>query len=309
MGSHNAWFLTDFKVAERKKQYQKQYQIRARERKAKQRADLPVGGCLTRPELTDQLSHSAHGGGGTESNELARNPEQERSLVDDQNHDQSTMISTPEQRVLRPTRGTAGPSRNDAKGTGGNASLLAKRRTTKDGNQQKRKVRARSGEQRDASLSIDKEVLAHAETVLRSPATSIKQENVHELDDKVMEIDAPQRALLNKHQQQNTTLHFFLSDTDLGAIPKTLHKCMTLTTFFGEALAAWRDLESESSTPGLISVKFDWKSIPMVIRWHDPEGFQKMLEAIAAAPCWQGSKDQCDVEIRCAKRKSQECAK
>jgi hypothetical protein len=57
MGSHNAWFLTDFKVAERKKQYQKQYQIRARERKAKQRADLPLAVVL-RVQNSPTSSHT-----------------------------------------------------------------------------------------------------------------------------------------------------------------------------------------------------------------------------------------------------------
>lgn len=218
-------------------------------------------------------------------------------------------MSTLEQRGTRRTRGSAVRSSNHTARTRGNTSLLARPTKTQDNNQPKGQIGAQRGLQREASLSMDREDLAHAEVAPKSPTISIKQEDIHEPDDEIMEVDAPQRALLNKHQQQNTTLHFFLSDTDVGAIPKSLHNCMTLTTFFGEALAAWRDLESESSTPGLISVKFDWKLIPMVIRWHDPEGIQKMLEAIAAAPCWQGSKDQCDVEIRCAKQKSQEYAR
>ncbi|KAI9879193.1 MAG: hypothetical protein M1830_009268 [Pleopsidium flavum] len=196
------------------------------------------------------------------------------------------------------------PLGKDAKESGGNASLLAKRSTTEDRNQQERRVRARNELQRDVPLSIDGENPVLAETAPRTPETSIKQEHTHKLEDEVMEIDAPQSELLNKHQQQNTTLHFFLSETDLGAVPKSLHKCMTLNAFFGEALAAWRDLEPQSSTPGLISVKFDWKSIPMVIRWDDHNGFQNMLEVIAAAPCWQSPRGHCDVEIRCAKRKS-----
>ena len=138
----------------------------------------------------------------------------------------------------------------------------------------------------------------------KNPSKSTVQEGIHTVKKEIIEISTPQQTLPNKQQQENTTIHFFLSKKDLGAIPRELQKCMTLEKFFAEALAAWRELEPESSTPGFVSVKFDWRSIPMVVRWRDAEGFKMMLEAIAGASCWQKPDGRCNVEVRSVKRKT-----
>ena len=181
---------------------------------------------------------------------------------------------------------------------------LANENVTNDGGQKKRKSDIGVGLQDSETHSKDEHQLAQGKDALKRPKTATTGRDLNELRDEVIELDAYDETLPNKHQQQNTIIHFFLSDTKLGAIPLSLHECISLDTFFEEASKAWRELEHGASTPVLVSVKFDWKTIPMVIRWRNSKGFKKMLETIRTAPCWEDLNGYCSVEVRCALRKS-----
>lgn len=131
----------------------------------------------------------------------------------------------------------------------------------------------------------------------KHPSIQLIHQDQQEPRGGLLETYARNQTYPSNHQQRNTTLHFFLSDPRLGAIPKSLQNCMERGTFLAETLTAWRGLEPGSSTPTLVSVRFHWSTVPMVLKWRDKTGFETMLEAIATAPCWQQLDHRCNVEI------------
>ena len=76
--------------------------------------------------------------------------------------------------------------------------------------------------------------------------------------------------------------HFFLSNADLGAIPKDLTHCNTLDLFFDEAFAAWNILgdggiNTRMSAVSVTTLTSEW---PIVIPWKNKDSFERMLEIV-----------------------------
>ena len=173
-----------------------------------------------------------------------------------------------------------------------------------EGNRRNSKRNARSALDNSAALSGKDGDDGHGQAVLKKSKRLKTQGKPRDPEDGVMTMDEPQKSRPDERQQLNTTLQFFLTDRDLGAIPISLHRCMTPKEFFRQALTAWHGLEPDSSIPELVSVRFDWAPVPMVIKWKKKKGFWMLLKAVAAAPGWQQLDRQCHIEIRCIKRKA-----
>lgn len=219
-------------------------------------------------------------------------------------------------RVLDPTFTTSGRKSpnvkserllsfgDDGERSNDSALVFAKfREITQDGRRQPKRKAPNALQDNTAHLG-DGANNTQGPAVVKKSKRSTAQDGSSELKDVVMKTNSPQQTQPSKHQQWNTTVHFFLSDPNLGAIPVSLHDCMTRHTFLAEAVTAWHGLESGSSNPTLLSVRFDWAPVPMVIKWKDKAGFRMMLEAIAAAPCWQKLDHHCHIEVRCVKRQA-----
>lgn len=218
--------------------------------------------------------------------------------------------------ALDPTVPTSGPKSPNVKSerplsfgdygerSNDSALLFAKfREITQDGRRQPKRKAPSALQESTAHLGVEANS-TQGRAVVKKPKRSTAQDESSELKDMVRKTNAPQQTQPSKHQQWNTTLHFFLSDPNLGAIPVSLHDCMTRDSFLAEALTAWHGLEPGSSNPKLLSVRFDWAPVPMVIKWKNKAGFRMMLEAIAAAPCWQKLDHHCNIEVRCVKRQA-----
>ncbi len=118
----------------------------------------------------------------------------------------------------------------------------------------------------------------------------------------VLMVNARELLKLDLYKQANTTLHFLLSTNDYGGVPVPLEDCMSIDKFFATAYVAWK-LKADTEEVAAVSVSFEWlkDGMPMVITKAVEKSFQKMLEAIDEAPCWQnqpGAKPKCNVFVK-----------
>jgi len=265
-----------------------------------QQAITDVENPRPRPRYTDNATTLARLDGGVEVDELMHPERQERMLLDNlENVLNPPNPGTLGQRSPNVKREWNMSFGNNGERENGNALLLAKfREITQDG-RRKPKRDARN------ALQGDEETNAQSQVVVKKPKRLTTQSTRGSQRELFLKTHAPPKQLQpSEHQQRNTTLHFFLSDPSLGAIPISLQKCMSRHDFLEEALTAWRGLEPASSAPTLISVRFDWAPVPMVLKWKDKTGFGQMLEAIAAAPCWQQLDHHCNVQVHGVKCKA-----
>ncbi len=241
---------------------------------------------------------------GVETNEVLSHARQESNLPDAPGNALNPTVTTLAQGIpnLKRERNLSFGDKDDS--SNGTALLLAKfREITPGGLRRKPKRDARSALRDSAADFADKNKNGKGQVVAKKAKHQNIQDNSHKVKGGgVMKTNAPRLPLPSQFQQSDTTVHFFLSDPSFGAIPKSLQECMTQGCFFIEALTAWRGIEPDSSIPTMVSVRFDWASVPMVIKWKDKTGFRMMLEAIAAAPCWSQLGHHCNVEVRCVKQ-------
>ena len=102
---------------------------------------------------------------------------------------------------------------------------------------------------------------------------------------------------------QNVDFHFYLPETEFGAIDKPVLDCNTVDSFFRAAQAAWVMLEGDSKKdPNLVAVRVTWDGlkIPMVVPWKDSESFQRMMSSVQQARA--DIHGNMAVEVRCLKR-------
>lgn len=103
-------------------------------------------------------------------------------------------------------------------------------------------------------------------------------------------------------QLADATFHFYLSDWELGAIPKPAYSCRDSTIFFQEAQAAWLVVGREVPLVA-VSATIGWGR-PMVIRWGDEEGFQSFLKKVSIfTQAKENSIYGRDVEIKCISKR------
>lgn len=255
------------------------------------------------PRYIDNPVKSARLENGVETNEVLSHARQESNLPDAPGNALNPTVTTLAQRIpnLKRERNMSFGDEDDR--SNGTALLLAKfREITPGGLRNNPKRDARSALQDSAAYPADKNKNGKGQVVTQKIKRPNIQDNSQKAKGGIVKTNTPRRPLPSKFQQSNTTVHFFLSDPSFGAIPTSLDKCMTQGCFFIEALTAWHGIEPDSSTPTMVSVRFDWAPVPMVIKWKDKTGFTMMLEAIAAAPCWSQLGHHCNVEVRCVKQ-------
>jgi hypothetical protein len=98
------------------------------------------------------------------------------------------------------------------------------------------------------------------------------------------------------------TFHFFLSDADLGAIPQDFVHCNTYTSFFNQALAAWKILGGEDRNTVMTAVSVVLASVdwPIVIPWRNKDGFEMMIGIVTKAAMEKG--EHLDVKVKCMRQ-------
>ena len=94
--------------------------------------------------------------------------------------------------------------------------------------------------------------------------------------------------------------HFFLRNTELGAILKDLADCNTTTSFFDEALEAWNFQGRDEAVLRGVSVNSEAMKWPMVIHWENEDEFQSMLRTVTEATAEM--KKQLDIKVTCIKQ-------
>ncbi|MCJ1437250.1 hypothetical protein MMC27_006636 [Xylographa pallens] len=100
------------------------------------------------------------------------------------------------------------------------------------------------------------------------------------------------------------TLHFFLSDTNLGAIARPASACDSESAFFAAALAAYKITASNKQLePSIVGVTVSWVGAErsIFILWGDGESFHNMMLTVTEAQHTGGEK--VDVEVRCIVQK------
>ena len=96
------------------------------------------------------------------------------------------------------------------------------------------------------------------------------------------------------------TLHFFLSNANLGAIARPATTCDSASVFFAAALAAYKITAPNKQTePSIVGVTVSWVGAErsIFILWGDDESFQNMMLTVTEAQHTGGEK--VDVEVRC----------
>jgi len=99
-------------------------------------------------------------------------------------------------------------------------------------------------------------------------------------------------------ENPNISFHFFGSDPSLGAVPKPYTAVNSSNSFFGTAVEAWMLAgHARPRTTAFTAVSVTWEGAkrPVMIPWHDADGFQGMISAVKKAE----RKGEVEVEVRC----------
>ena len=132
------------------------------------------------------------------------------------------------------------------------------------------------------------------------------QEVVQRRGPKVKRSRSPSFEILSRPPKRqtfasrNTTFHFYLADTEIGAVEKSILSCNTMHSFFDEAKAAWMLSQGTSKQdPSLAAVSVTWDGLKRakVIPWKNLEGFDRMMSSIEKVIGYTGGNK--DIEIRC----------
>lgn len=115
-------------------------------------------------------------------------------------------------------------------------------------------------------------------------------------------VTQPQSSAFEASLANHVTIHLFLSDESLGAIPITLNECNTSVKFFNQALSAWNllGLEDQARDMAAVSVTIDGVQWPMVLPWGNSQAFQRMLGALEHAQ--HGTITGLEVRVKCIKK-------
>lgn len=105
----------------------------------------------------------------------------------------------------------------------------------------------------------------------------------------------PQQSLV---AEPAISFHFFGSNASLGAIPKPYTAVSSPNKFFGAAMEAWMltgQARPRVTALSAVSVTWEGGKRPVMVPWHDAEGFQGMVAAVKKAE----GKGGVEVEVRC----------
>lgn len=100
----------------------------------------------------------------------------------------------------------------------------------------------------------------------------------------------------------DVTLHFFLSDESLGAIPVALSQCSSSTRFFEQAGAAWGFLDPNDGKTHMagVSVAMEGLEWPLIVAWKSLEGHKIMMDTIETAKL--GKNGDLLVKVKCIRK-------
>ena len=103
----------------------------------------------------------------------------------------------------------------------------------------------------------------------------------------------------------NIRFQFFVSDQNFGAIEKSFDQCVTLSSFFDEALSAWGVIGGRGNSIIMAGVTVVIKSIPrpIFVLWRNKEGFERLMESIRKESVGRG--EGLEIEVRCRPEGSQ----